>query len=274
MLTLAMSLLASLPCPLVPQETLASSGYILSPEVFESQPAPSGGCPVNSTCKASKFSLLAGHQLCLNSTTCSSTIKANSSTLAPTIISGAVNGASAVGIILDTSTSYSTAGSKLLSIRNGGTEKLAVDKDGKILGTFATPQLIDMSYAANGIKLSTGSVGGGDVVITDTNGTLFAHVASALITVGAAENPVPIVHAAQIATAVAMEFGRSAASGGGVLAISFATAFASAPSCVCTDENAVPVVCGISTAPTGSGVTFSITIARADNLDWHCTGPK
>ncbi len=91
---------------------------------------------------------------------------------------------------------------------------------------------------------------------------------------GVTANPVPVVHAAQTTSAVAMEFGRSAATAGGALAVTFATAFGAAPSCVCTDENAVPVICGITTAPSTTAVTFSITAARADTVDWQCIGAK
>lgn len=44
------------------------------------------------------------------------------------------DGASAVGVITDTSATYSTAGAKLLSVRNNGTEKAYIDKDG--IATF------------------------------------------------------------------------------------------------------------------------------------------
>lgn len=40
------------------------------------------------------------------------------------------NGSSALGHTFDTSTTYSTAGAKLLSVRNNGSEKLYLDKDG------------------------------------------------------------------------------------------------------------------------------------------------
>lgn len=42
------------------------------------------------------------------------------------------DGASAVGITLDNSTTLSTSGAKLLSVKNNGTEKFAVDKDGTL----------------------------------------------------------------------------------------------------------------------------------------------
>lgn len=58
------------------------------------------------------------------------------------IISGEADGATSVGIVLDTSASYTTAGSKLLSIQNAGVEKFSIDKDGNValggLGTWQT----------------------------------------------------------------------------------------------------------------------------------------
>lgn len=87
-----------------------------------------------------------------------------------------------------------------------------------------------------------------------------------------AGNPVPMIHNAQTANPVAMEFGRTAATGG-VLAVTFATAFGAAPSCVCVIEAAVPVACGITTAPSTTAVTFTAG-AGTDVIDWHCTGLK
>jgi hypothetical protein len=46
--------------------------------------------------------------------------------------SGEADGASAVGHILDTFVALTTAGANLLSIRNAGVEKLALDKDGNL----------------------------------------------------------------------------------------------------------------------------------------------
>lgn len=194
-----------------------------------------------------------------------------------TIYTSAVaDGATAVGHIFNMTNTLTTSGAALACFYNGGASKqLCIDKDGKILGVFgATPQFIDMAYGSNGIQLRTGSAGGGDITFSDAGGNLMLHSSVSQITQGSVENPVPVVHQAQTGSAVAIEFGRTAASAGGALAVSFATAFASAPSCRCTDENAVPVVCGITTAPSVSAVTFSVTVARADTLDWMCIGAK
>lgn len=65
------------------------------------------------------------------------------------------------------------------------------------------------------------------------------------------------------------------ATAGGVLAVTFSPAFRTAPrSCTCTDVNATPVTCGISTAQTTAGVTFTIGAARADVVNWCCVGGR
>lgn len=150
---------------------------------------------------------------------------------------------------------------------------------GIIQGGFATPQKIDMNAGANGIRFATGSVLGGDVYISDLGGTTYAHSSNNGFFIYGSESPVVITHAAQSGigggtNGVALEFGRVAAAGTGILAVSFATAFGAVPSCDCTDENAVPVTCGITVAPSVSAVTFAITSARADFLDWRCIGVK
>lgn len=97
--------------------------------------------------------------------------------LGPTLTTGIVtssvaDGASAVAFTA-TSASLTTAGAKLWSWKNSATEKLSVDKDGKLAGTFATPQKIDLSYGANGIGFYTGSVAGGDIAFLDSGGALW-----------------------------------------------------------------------------------------------------
>jgi|GEM_PF-5355364 len=48
-------------------------------------------------------------------------------------VKGAIaDGASAVGVVLDNTIALANAGAKLLSVKNAGTEKFALDKDGKI----------------------------------------------------------------------------------------------------------------------------------------------
>lgn len=186
----------------------------------------------------------------------------------------AVSGGTDVGHLFTTRVVYSAAGSLLMAVANNGVLKLSVNKDGKLLGTFATPQYLDLSYGANGIGFRTGSVLGGEYMFADSGGNPFFHVASMGVDVGAAGNPVPVVHAAQTTSPVALEFAKGTASAGGVLAVSFATAFGAAPTCICVDQNAVPVVCGITTPATTAGVTFSLTVARADTVAWQCLGAR
>jgi hypothetical protein len=51
-----------------------------------------------------------------------------------TVQGGAADGATAVGVAVDTVNALSNAGAKLLSIRNGGTEKAYFDKNGTLQG--------------------------------------------------------------------------------------------------------------------------------------------
>jgi hypothetical protein len=65
------------------------------------------------------------------------------------IYSGIANGASAVGFTLNTSSAYSTAGAKLLSVQNNAVEKFSVDKDGNVnLASGA-------GYLINGANINT-----------------------------------------------------------------------------------------------------------------------
>lgn len=83
---------------------------------------------------------------------------------------------------------------------------------------------------------------------------------------------VPVVHGTGTA-AQAIESG-AAAMTGGALAISFTTAFAAAPKCVCSHVNAVPISCGISTAPSTSAVTFAVPAGGTDTIDYVCIGAR
>lgn len=194
-------------------------------------------------------------------------------------VGAAPNGVSAISHLFNTTAAYSTAGAKLASFQNNTVEKLFIDKDGKIGGSFATPQLIDMSAGANGIRLSTGSTLGGDIYLSDLGGTTYAHASNSGLFIYSSESPAVITHAAQSGigsgtNGVATEFGRAAAAGTGILAVTFATAFGTVPSCTCADENAVPVGCGISTAPSTTAVSFQVLAVRADTVDWFCIGVK
>lgn len=60
----------------------------------------------------------------------------------------------------------------------------------------------------------------------------------------------------------------------GALAVTFTTAFGAAPKCTCSHVNAVPIGCGISAAPSTTGVTFAVPAAGTDVLHWICVGDR
>ena len=76
------------------------------------------------------------------------------------------DGASAIGTLLDTSTAWSNASSKLLSVRNNNVEKLVVDKDGQLgIGVVPTfPVSVEASLSgstvAGYIKNTAGTTAG------------------------------------------------------------------------------------------------------------------
>lgn len=219
---------------------------------------------------SASFKLLAGSQVCFNSATCTDTIAASASTGGMVLNSGVANSGSNVGYILDTTTSLAAARA-IISLRAGGVEEAQLNGIGQ---WFTTLGYLNPN-GNNGMAFS-----GGTTVISafsgtnvTTNGANSASFGATGIT-ALSGNPVPMVHLAQTSAAVAMEFGRSAAAGTGLLAVTFATAFGTAPACACVDENATPVLCGISVAPTTTAVTFFIPSARADTLDWQCNGLK
>lgn len=187
-----------------------------------------------------------------------------------------VDGLTASGGATDVANIFNThviwTDGRIACFSNAGTEKLCITYQGKIAGTWATPQLIDMSSGGNGIRLSTGTNLGGDIFMGDLFNNNFLHVQNSGLTQGTVENPVPVVHQAQTGSPVAMEFGKAAATGG-ALAVTFATAFASAPTCNCTGTNASASGCVISTPQNTTTVTFTFG-AGTDVIDWQCTGAK
>jgi hypothetical protein len=68
--------------------------------------------------------------------------------IAATIRSGIANGASAVAHILDSVASLTTAGAKLLSLRNAGVEKAHFDKDGNLFAAGLQSQSGNINGAA------------------------------------------------------------------------------------------------------------------------------
>lgn len=231
----------------------------LLPSLALAQPAPGGSCKLNSTqCTAAKNT---------------SGTNTGDVTLATFGAVPAAAGASLSGQVLTLQPADGTHGGgiSLLAQTMGAGDKLF---GGKLLGTFTVAQYIDLSYNGDSIKFATGTGSGGDFQFSDRFSNNFLDVDVTGLVVGSVRNPVPVIHVAQTGSPVAMEFGRTAASAAGALTVTFATAFAAAPTCVCTDENAVPVICGITTAPTTTAVVLGITAARADTIDWHCHGLK
>lgn len=84
------------------------------------------------------------------------------------------DGASVVGYVLDTTNALSTSGSKLFSLKNFGTEKFYVDKDGNVSGTLTNC----IGYSASNLLFNVttdigGAVAGTDLILVDkgANGT-------------------------------------------------------------------------------------------------------
>jgi hypothetical protein len=78
--------------------------------------------------------------------------------------SGEINGASAVGHILDTYNSLTTAGAQLVSVKNAGVEKFSVDKDGRLAGTSLPVLVVKPSEGSAGITTAmnvAANLGGG-----------------------------------------------------------------------------------------------------------------
>jgi hypothetical protein len=70
------------------------------------------------------------------------------------------NGSSAVGFILDTQNAFSTAGAKLISFKNSGTEKVSISKDGDLVLLGGLTLVLPSSdpYVAGALYNSSGTV--------------------------------------------------------------------------------------------------------------------
>lgn len=96
------------------------------------------------------------------------------------LLSSDADGASAVGLEVDTQNAFSTAGSLLLSVRNANTQKMAVDKDGKIIA----PAIGTSSAAYHALPTGTGDLCSLDATQTLTNKTITAPAISAPVLSG------------------------------------------------------------------------------------------
>jgi hypothetical protein len=120
----------------------------------------------------------------------SGTLRAQCSDAGFSWIAATADGASAVGYAFDTTTSLANAGAKLVSFKNGGVEKLSIDKDGVFAGagvtaaivtgtTSVTTPLVQQTTANSAITVKgnrDGADAGADVIVnsaaTRTAGTL------------------------------------------------------------------------------------------------------
>lgn len=84
--------------------------------------------------------------------------------IAATIRSGIANSVSAVAHILDSVASLTTAGAKLLSLRNAGVEKFSVDKDGAITAAAALTGTLGLT--AGGFTTTFASGAGANYTLT------------------------------------------------------------------------------------------------------------
>jgi len=78
------------------------------------------------------------------------------------------DGATAVGVVLDTDTTYSNAAAKLVSIRNNTVEKVSVDKDGVITaaGLVASGAISAASVAVSNAAKAHGTVETAGLTVT------------------------------------------------------------------------------------------------------------
>jgi hypothetical protein len=101
----------------------------------------------------------------------------NGNSGSPFIEATVADGASAVGNIFNTSTTWSNAGSKILSVRNNSVEKVSVGPTGTMtFGTTATPSIIHSS--SSGPILQATSLSSGQTAVTLPGGNSYGYNAS------------------------------------------------------------------------------------------------
>lgn len=196
------------------------------------------------------------------------------------------------GLQVNTGSTYSAG--NLVNILNNGTPEYTFRYDGFLTvnnglavsslvaanttGTFNITTATSDGSSAVGFTLNTNNslANASAKLVSFQNGSSekASIDATGNVKAGGGSNPVPVVHSGQTTSPVAVEYGRSASTSGGVLAVTFSNAFGSAPVCTCVDNNAAPVSCGISTASSTTAVTFTIGSARVDSVSWQCFGAK
>lgn len=70
-----------------------------------------------------------------------------------------------------------------------------------------------------------------------------------------------------------MEAGNSTLSTGAVT-VNFGVAFSAAPHCTCSNIQATPIVCGMSSTAGTSSVSFAVPGGLATHIEWICIGDK
>ena len=88
------------------------------------------------------------------------------------------NGASAVGYVLDTTNALSTLGAKLLSLKNSGTEKFSVDKDGALVSGVLYSKVDGTLYLEGITGQTTGNARGAGAIDLQTSRDGASKVAS------------------------------------------------------------------------------------------------
>ena len=91
------------------------------PSAALAQAVPNNCRTASATCQARQFNLLAGKKLCLNSTTCTTTVSASATTAGMLFNSGTTDTANP-SYIFDTTSDYSGSSLKAYSWRSNGTE--------------------------------------------------------------------------------------------------------------------------------------------------------
>ena len=112
-----------------------------------------------------------------------------------TLFTTVANGASAVGFNFNTSNSFSTGGSKLVSFQNNATEKFAIDKEGHIITSSTAPAAVaNTANAGSGATCAVaGSDTAGTVTITTGTGSLGTNVDYCTVTFGGSYGAAPKV---------------------------------------------------------------------------------
>ncbi|MFA4906276.1 MAG: tail fiber domain-containing protein [Candidatus Margulisiibacteriota bacterium] len=202
----------------------------------------------------------------------------------PMTLTGRINdGASAVGVILDNSTTLSTAGAKILSVRNNTTEKAAVGLNGEVMAGAGTISLPGISFLGDP---NTGFYNTADQINVTAGGNLAGYFAAPGFYspgfIATSGNPGTLRgQVADGGTAIATKFGNAAAlTTAGAKIVSFYSDNLSTEKAYIDKDGTVVssgLVKGVSlestvatgTAPLTVASTTLVTNLNADKLDGH-----